>query len=60
MKSRSPRRGQNAAGAMGNRVEHQKSTPSHSTFQLLGQVADTNSVAPNIARSTETERWRAS
>jgi hypothetical protein len=48
------------AGAMVDRIEHQKSIPSHLIFQLLDQVADANSVEPNIDRSTKIERWRAS
>jgi hypothetical protein len=60
MKIRSPRRGENTAGAMEDGIEHQKSIPSHRTFQLLDQVADANSGAPDIDRSTKIKRWRAS
>jgi hypothetical protein len=45
-----------AAGAMEDRIEYQKSIPSHPIFQLLDQVADANSVEPDIDRSTKIER----
>jgi hypothetical protein len=49
-----------AAGAMEDRIEHQKSIPSRPTIQLLAQVADSNSVGPDTGRSTKTQRWRTS
>jgi hypothetical protein len=56
MNNESPRRGLNAAGAMANKVQHQKSIPSLPTVQLFDRIAD-----PNRVRSGTTKPawWRA-
>jgi hypothetical protein len=60
MKNESARRGQNTAGAIGNRVEQQKPIPSHPIFLLRNAIIDASRSEQEIFPSTKTIRWRAS